>query len=242
MRDIKVTEHDGVVVATLDRPARLNACRTETYAEFAELAGRLADDDSWRALVLTGAGRAFCAGQDLDDVPAESTSRSELERRIATIQDITRRIAAAGKPTIAAINGPAIGFGLECTLAFDLRIATEAAYFMLPELARGLFHTNGTYHFLVEMVGPGLATDMILTGRRLTATEALQCGLVSRLAPATDLMSTAVALARDLTGLDGRAVALARAGLRRRRAHDLEDTLAFEASACLSLLTAENDR
>ena len=239
MNDILVTESDGVVVATFNRPTRLNACRSATYTELAAVAARFAADPAWRALVLTGAGRAFCAGQDLDDVPTELTAGNDLAERIATLQQITRLFAAAAKPTIAALNGPAVGFGLECTLAFDIRIATEAAYFLLPELARGLFHTNGTYHFLTGLVGRGMATDMILTGRRVTAHEALRAGLVSRLEDAHDLLPASMALAREMSGLNPRAVACAREGLRRGATASLEDALEFEARTCLSLLTPE---
>lgn len=241
MNDIQITELDGVVVATINRPARLNACRTETYAELADMAARFAVDASWRALVLTGAGRAFCAGQDLDDIPLATVEPAELGRRIDTLQEVTRRIVGAGKPTIAAINGPAVGFGLECTLAFDLRVAVESAYFLLPELARGLFHTNGTYHYLARLVGSGVATDMILTGRQMSAQEALQAGLVSRLVAPGELLPMSLALARSLAAIDTEAFALARAGLRACRDADLEATLAYEARACLALLTAENN-
>lgn len=237
MSDVRLEVQDGIAVATIDRAERLNACRRATYEELRDIAARLDREPDWRALVLTGAGRAFCAGQDLGEVAEGRLDAAELARAIGLLQDITRNLAQASKPTVAAINGLAIGFGLECTLAFDLRIATDAAWFMLPELKHGLFHTNGTYHYLARLVGPGLATDMILTGRRVDAEQALRAGLVSRIVPAEKLLANAMEIADQLARLDPTALALAREGLRSMGAMSLAESLDFEARACETLLS-----
>jgi enoyl-CoA hydratase/carnithine racemase len=239
MSDLKLELRDGVAVVTFDRPERLNAFRRTTYAELRELVERLDREEPWRALVLTGAGRAFCAGQDLHDVADTQPllNAQAVQDVVTDIQRITRAITTSIKPSVCAINGPAVGFGLEVTLGCDLRLAAPEAYFMLPELSRGLFHTNGTYHFLPPLAGPGLAADMILTGRRVSAEEAAASGLVSRVVPAAELLSTAVTVARQLGALAPRPLALARRALRSAELRaDLEAALTFEASACLQLL------
>jgi enoyl-CoA hydratase/carnithine racemase len=236
--DIRIEVHDGIAVATIDRPERLNAFRHQTYDELHAIAGRLDGETGWRGLVVTGAGRAFCAGQDLADVPKGEHDPADVRRTVEQLQDITRRFALAGKPTVAAINGPAVGFGLEFTLALDLRLASAQAYFMLPELARGLFHTNGTYHYLSPLVGRGLAADMILTGRRFDADEALRAGLISRIVPADELLTQAIAIAMQLSHLDRTAFNYAREGLRTQGAGSLEDALQFESRACIDLITS----
>jgi enoyl-CoA hydratase/carnithine racemase len=157
---------------------------------------------------------------------------------IADIQGITRLLDRSSLPTIAAINGPAVGFGLELTLACDLRFAADSAYFLLPELSHGLFHTNGTYHCLASCVGPALAADMILTGRRVSAAEALAAGLVSRILASDALVPTALETAMKVAALPRDALTRARRGLRdiELRAN-LERALAFETTACVELLT-----
>jgi|SoiMethySBSTD1v2_1073268.scaffolds.fasta_scaffold42608_2 enoyl-CoA hydratase/carnithine racemase len=237
MSDIQLEVHDGIAVVSINRPERLNAFRRSTYDELLAVASRLDRERSWHGLVLTGAGRAFCAGQDLAEIPDGNIQRIELEPLIGRLQDITRELARSAKPTVAAINGPAIGFGLECTLALDLRLANATAYFMLPELSRGLFHTNGTYHYLAQLVGRGLASDMILTGRRIDAEEALRAGLVTRLTPVDELLPRAIEAAVQLAALDTCALAFAKEGLRMAGGGTLEEGLQFETSACLTLLT-----
>ncbi len=236
MSDVRVELQDGVAIATLDRPDRLNACRRETYQALHDTFVALRAEAGWRALVLTGAGRGFCAGQDLDEVGGAPMAPDELERALALLQDITRRMLDAGKPIVAAINGPAVGFGVELTLSCDLRIAGEAAWFMLPELKHGLFHTNGTYHLLPRIAGPSLAADMILTSRRVEATEALQAGLVSRVVSSAQLLPAAVEAAAAMAALDPQALWLAREGLRGSAGATLEAALDFETHACRTLL------
>ena len=242
MSDIELEVRDGIAVVTFNRPERLNAFRRRTYDELRDIATRLDREPGWKGLVVTGAGRAFCAGQDLDEVAAVGVDPAELAAAIDCLQDITRTLDAAAKPTVAAINGAAVGFGLECTLAFDLRFASRSAYFMLPELAVGLFHTNGTYHYLGPLVGRGLAADMILTGRRIDAEEGLRAGLVTRLVSESELLPHAIEAAGELAALDAAAFRFAKQGLRTMGYRTLEDDLQFEAQACLSLLARDTRR
>lgn len=230
--DVQVEVADGVAVARLNRPERLNACRRATYEALHALFARLEREDAWGGLVLTGNGRAFCSGHDLDDVHGDERTVAET---VVLLQDITRRALACSKPLVAAVNGPAVGFGVEVMLAFDLRIAAPGAYFMLPELSRGLFHTNGTYHLLPRLVGSGVAADMILTGRRVTADEALRSGLVSRVVAADELLPVAISTVAQLSRLPRPALAAAREGLRHIATGSLETALGFEAATCRRL-------
>ena len=239
MNDVSVEVQGGVAVATIDRPDRLNACRRQTYEALRDLAMRFAGEPDWHAMVLTGAGRAFCAGQDLDEVAPGPPPPGQLDPLLQMLQDITRRMLDAGKPIVAAINGPAVGFGVEITLCCDLRIASELAWFMLPELKHGLFHTNGTYHLLPRIVGPGLAADMILTSRRVDVAEALRAGLVSRVVTAEHLLPAAIGAAGALAKLDPTALKLAREGLRSSAGMTLEASLEFEVRACRTLLVRD---
>jgi len=130
---------------------------------------------------FTGAGRAFCSGQDLDEArEAQSLSANELRARLELLQQITRRMRSIPKLLIAAINGPAVGFGVELTLACDARFASADAYFMFPELARGLYFTNATLELLPAFAGNAQACDLLLSGKRWSADEALAAGFVSR--------------------------------------------------------------
>lgn len=242
MTDIDLQVRDGIAIATINRPERLNAFRRATYEELLAIVSRLDSESQWHGLVITGSGRAFCAGQDLGDIPEGGIDAAEIARVIDGLQSVTRRLAGAGKPTVAAINGPAVGFGLEFPLALDVRLATPTAYFMLPELARGLFHTNGTYHYLAQLVGRGLAGDMILTGRRIDADEALRVGLVTRLVPPDELLTRAIEVAAKLAALDPVALGFAKQGLRTLAGRPLEDVLQFEADACVTLLTRDTHR
>jgi len=236
---LALSRKDRVLTITLNRPEVLNAVNLEMHDELADAFNFATADTESDIVVLTGAGRAFCAGQDLHDVADTQPllNAQAVQDVVTDIQRITRAITTSIKPSVCAINGPAVGFGLEVTLGCDLRLAAPEAYFMLPELSRGLFHTNGTYHFLPPLAGPGLAADMILTGRRVSAEEAAASGLVSRVVPAAELLSTAVTVARQLGALAPRPLALARRALRSAELRaDLEAALTFEASACLQLL------
>jgi enoyl-CoA hydratase/carnithine racemase len=147
-------------------------------------------------IVLTGAGSAFCAGDDL-----EETARADAEsfaENIALFQQATRILVESAKPSVAAINGPAMGGGLELTLACDMRVAAEHAVFACPEVAWGLVCTNGSSALLPAYVGYGRARDMVLTGRTYDAGWALTAGLVSDVVSRDQVLDRAIALATEL--------------------------------------------
>ncbi|MDF1522198.1 MAG: enoyl-CoA hydratase-related protein [Trueperaceae bacterium] len=188
-----ITVDDGVAVVTIDRPDALNALNGELMFELATALDLLEGDLSVRALVITGAGRAFVAGADVANLAQLDDPFAGREASL-TGQDLMNSLAALPFPTIAAINGFALGGGLELALACDLRVAATGAKLGLPEVGLGLIPGYGGTQRLPRLIGLGRALDLILTGRHVGAEEAMALGLVNRVAD--DALAEAVALAR----------------------------------------------
>ncbi|MFO7545713.1 MAG: enoyl-CoA hydratase-related protein [Trueperaceae bacterium] len=188
-------ELDGdVAVVTVDRQSALNALNQDVLMELA-LAFEIAEADAnVRALVLTGAGRAFVAGADIAALKQLSDAFGGREAALSG-QDVTNTLAALPFPTVAAINGFALGGGLELALAADLRVAGPGAKLGLPEVGLGLIPGYGGTQRLPRLIGQGRALDMILTGRHVGADEALAMGLVNRVVD--DALAGAMELARQ---------------------------------------------
>jgi enoyl-CoA hydratase/carnithine racemase len=187
---VRLTTDGHVAVLTLDRPAKLNAL---TGPMTAELAGHVADinaSDAIRAVVLTGTGRAFCAGSDIAGLDEYATPWEFGLRH--DYGDIVRTLR---KPVIAAVNGHALGGGLELALACDIRIAAESANFAAPEIKLGWIGGSGQSALLAHCVGPSNAAVMLLTGDPVDAATALRWGLISELVPADALVARARELA-----------------------------------------------
>lgn len=207
--EINYDVSDRIATITLNRPEQLNAW-TPTMAAEVRIAMRSAsDDDEVRAIVLTGAGRGFCAGVDmkrlssisgtgqLDDSekgPFDSHSRKDFQRK-------NTYFPAVPKPIIAAINGPCAGLGLCLALFCDMRFASEDASFTTAFARRGLIAEHGISWTLPRLVGQSAAADLLLSGRKFLAPEALRLGLVDRVHPAKDLLSATFAYVKDLAEL-----------------------------------------
>lgn len=227
----------GVAVITLNRPERLNAVVPalidDLLAAF-DIVTNAGDDV--RAVVLTGAGRAFCAGHDLKEQPATGETRPRLER----IQDVTRRIRSAPQPVIAAVHGYAIGAGAEFALGCDLVLAADDSVFAFPEAGLGLSVTGGASRLLPLLVGPVRAKELLLLGERIGALRAREIGLVNAAVPAAGLMDAALGLARDIAAKPGYAVTLAKRALDSGIDSTLEGALELEVShALITDATAE---
>lgn len=182
----------GILLVTLNRPDYLNAIDDSVSAGVAHALDQLADDPYLRVGVLTGAGRAFCAGADLRALARGESldSRSTSDRGFG---GLVRR--KGDKPLIAAVNGGAFGGGLEIVLACDIAIAAETAVFGLPEVRWGLFAGGGAMLRLPSYVPSGIAKRMVLTGESFNADEALRWGLVSATFPSDQLLPEALDLA-----------------------------------------------
>ena len=214
--EILYAVEDGVLTLTLNRPAKLNALTRTMLAELLEALERADADDSVRAVIVTGAGRAFCAGADLSaggktfDRAARPDGDSAAPHRDGGGL-FTLRVYALKKPVIAAINGAAVGFGATMTLPMDIRIASSTARMGFVFSRRGVVPEAASTWFLPRVVGINQAAEWVYTGRVFPAAEALAGGLVSRVVEPDALLPTARALAREIAdNTSAVSVALAR--------------------------------
>ncbi|GAA1175554.1 enoyl-CoA hydratase-related protein [Nesterenkonia xinjiangensis] len=196
----------GIGTITVDRPEVRNALDSDVLAQLADALEELRWDDSVRTIIFTGAGdKAFVAGADI----------RELARRVpedglrAAMQRLYDAVESVEKPTIAAVNGYAFGGGLELALACDIRVASTAARFALPETGLGIIPAAGGTQRLARLIGAGRATEMILTGRRLDADQALQAGLVTGVVAPEALLDEARSVAEQIMARGPLAVQLA---------------------------------
>ncbi|MGA8142698.1 MAG: enoyl-CoA hydratase [Candidatus Acidiferrales bacterium] len=184
---IVIEERNGsVATIRMNRPDKLNALNVELGRGLVHALLRASQDSSVRAVVLTGAGRAFCAGGDLElllDVRKRNAS-SELEALLVAGKEICLSIATMTKPVIAVVNGPAAGGGMNLALAADMRIASDQATFAESFARVGLYPDFGGTYFLPRIVGPALAAELFYTAETLSAEDALRLGIVNRVFPA----------------------------------------------------------
>ena len=194
---VRYEAQDGIAMLTLDRPDVLNAMNNAMRAQLLEIFTRLRTDDAIKVVVVTGAGdRAFCAGADIREFlePPTPTHFREARKRL----DFRAEMERCSQPIIAAIRGFALGGGLELALACDIRIAAEDAHLGLTEINLAIIPGGGGTQRLPRLVGRGKALEMILTGMRVPAAEALRIGLVERVVPVAELLSAAQTLARQI--------------------------------------------
>lgn len=193
---------DGILTITMNRPEKLNAFTHVMMSEMIDAFDRADGDDAVRAVIVTGAGRAFCAGADLSsggntfDADARSDRKGGLNRDGGGL--LTLRIFESKKPVIAAINGPAVGIGVTMTLAMDIRVAADVAKFGFVFARRGIVPEACSSWFLPRVVGIGQALEWTYSGRVFAADEALAGRLVRSVHPKDDLMATCRGIATDI--------------------------------------------
>jgi 2-(1,2-epoxy-1,2-dihydrophenyl)acetyl-CoA isomerase len=226
--DLRIQSVDGIATLTLDRPDALNALTVGLKESLRGTFEELAQDDSIRAVVLTGAGRAFCAGQDLRERldPAALPLGDEIRARYNPLALAMSRLP---KPIIGAINGVAAGAGASLAFACDLRIAAESASFVLAFGRIGLVPDTGATWFLPRLVGSARAMELALLNEPVAARAADAMGLVTRVVADADLAAEAHALARRLADGAPRALAATKAALVAAWDNDLETQLELEA-------------
>lgn len=223
------TQQDGVLTLTLNRPQALNALSLAAWAELEQAIAYARDDDNVRALLITGAGKAFSAGGDIKEMRPDRTSAEQRER----LRLINRTILALyrlEKPTIAAVNGVAAGNGCSLALSCDLVLAAAGASFVLSFVRLGLVPDAGATWLLPRLIGERRAKELVMTARRLDAAEALEWGLISRVVPDDALAGEALELACRLA--TGPALAL---GLGKRLVADAPQRTFEEALEAESL-------
>ena len=220
-----------VRIVTLNRPHRLNAIVPELLEDLIAALQAADRDPGIRAIVLTGAGRAFCSGDDLKDFGSQATDETSTRAYIERIQDVTRAMSLGDTPVIGAIRGWAVGGGLEWVINCDFAIAAAGTRFFFPEISWGVFVTGGVTEILPRLVGLQRARELIMLGERFDAAQAHGWGLVWRVVSDGDLMPEALALARRVAALPPGPVRDLRRILARRSGAGLDAAMAMETEA-----------
>ena len=226
MSTVDFAVEDGIAHLRLNRPDRLNAVAAVLVDDFLTALDAAARSGA-RAVVLSGNGRAFCAGHDLKEPTPEGDSRARLDR----LQDITRRLRALPQPVIAAVHGYAIGAGAEFALGCDLILAADDAVFAFPEVSLGLSVTGAASRLLPLLVGPLKAKELLLIGERFDGKKAYELGMVNAVVPAADLMDHALAWANRIADHPAEAATMAKRAL--DTSIDIESALELEVSHAL---------
>ncbi|NHM25768.1 enoyl-CoA hydratase/isomerase family protein [Desulfofundulus sp. TPOSR] len=195
---IKLECNRGVAIITLNRPEKLNSLNYTLSRELRDCMESLEKDNQLRVVVITGAGRAFSAGADIEQLRSFATP-DEIVTFCRSIARLVSYIEDFPRPVIAAVNGPALGGGCEICLACDFRVAAEAATFGLPEIKLGLTPGAGGTQRLVRFVGPARAKELLLTGRTISAAEAMSWGLIDKVV--ANVLDEAFRLAQSLMNL-----------------------------------------
>ena len=237
---------DGVATLTLNRPERLNALNDALLADLnAALDGALADD-TVGALVLRGAGRAFCSGDDLKEIDSQTASREATQAFVESIQEVTRRLVLGDKVVVGAIHGWAVGGGLEWAINCDLAVYAESTRCFFPEIKWGMFPTGGVTAILPRIVGLAKTRELLLLGEPFGAAEAHEMGLAWRVVPDDAVFETAHETAARIAALPQGAVCDLKRVLNRAGSLDVEGALALETEATVRLFldpeTAERVR
>ena len=227
----------GICVITLNRPARLNAIDPELLAGLNAALARADADERIGAIVLTGAGRAFCAG---DDLVEQRSMRDADEATIAgfvdAIQQVTRHLMFGETPVVAAVRGWAVGGAFSWPVNCDFSVWSEDARGFFPELKIGLYPSGAVTCLLPSQVGPALAREMLYTSRKYTAAELLECGLASEVVPGERLLGAAMTRAQALAALPAPARRALKRGLVEPHRAAIEAALAAEAAAVVAAM------
>jgi enoyl-CoA hydratase len=228
-------------IITLNRPERLNAINKDLLKGLIEKLETARRDKSIVSVILTGAGRAFCAGEDLKETAAGKSFEDWIEETEG-LQEVQRVIMALGKPLIAAVPGYALGGGCEFAMSCDIRIAAESAKFGFPETDVGLTITTAGTKLLAQIVGLGKAKELVFTGDFIDAHEAKAIGLANKVVATESLMDEAMAMARRIGEKSPLALKLSRIAIDQGLHSSFEQTLEMEAGHLLICAGAQNQQ
>lgn len=232
---------NGVAQVTFNRPKVLNAMNHQLWVDLQSALDDARADPRIKVVVLTGKGRAFSSGADLKESKTRSIEayRSYLE----SLQEVSRNIIRFPKPTIAAINGFALGSGYELALACDIRIAALDAQIGSPEARVASSVTGGAFRLIQELVGPGKAKEILFTADPIDGREAERIGLVNMAVPGHDLMEEALAMANRIATNDLFSLKMIKKGLRLAQSEvSLDALMDFETEACLACVSTQSRR
>jgi enoyl-CoA hydratase len=241
---LRVEIANGVALLTLNRPEKLNALSNELLAAITDALDRIELDSAVRAVVITGAGRAFSAGADITafQIHIETGPAEAISHFMRPGHRMTRRVESFSKPIIAAVNGLAFGGGCELVEAAHLALAADTATFSKAEINIGIIPTFGGTQRLPRNVGRKAALELILTGRTFDAEEAARLGLVNRVLHGAGLLGAALDLARQLASKPSLALAAALSAIHRGMDAAIDDGLAIEESAFARIVPTHDAR
>lgn len=225
---LTLSVQDRIATLTVNRPDKLNALNAATIGELGAAFDEIQAREDVAAVILTGAGRAFIAGADISELSGQSALQGQRLARRG--QEIFRRFESSPKPTIAAVNGFALGGGCELAMSCHIRIASEAAKFGQPEVKLGLIPGYGGTQRLSRLIGRGRALQLLLTGEMIDAQEAYRIGLVNRVVPADQLLAAATAMIQQMLMNAPLGIAACIDLVDRGLEMPLDDALALEAT------------
>ncbi len=224
--DFKVTE-SGIGILTMNRPAVMNALNYATFSELDQLLESIAQNElKGKGLIITGSGKAFVAGADLSEIKDDGIE--ENRRYSQTAQSLFDKLAELPIPTIAAVNGYALGGGCELAMACDIRFAGERAKFGQPEVDLGVIPCFGGTQRLPRLIGAGLAKELIFSGRRVDAQEAAAIGLVNRVVPQEELLDQSIEFMELMLTKSPTAIRYAKVAINHGQDMTLRDGLELE--------------
>jgi 2-(1,2-epoxy-1,2-dihydrophenyl)acetyl-CoA isomerase len=240
MAEVETSRDGAVMTITLNRPDVLNALNAAVHASLADALKEAARDDEIRAVVLTGAGRAFCVGQDLNEF---REAAGDIGARLrSTYHPNVLAIRALEKPVIAAVNGAAAGAGLSFACACDIRIAADSATFVPAFINIGLIPDSGGSYFVSRLLGPARAFEWLASGRRLSAAEAHAWGLLSEVVETEQLPRRAAEFAAELAALPTRGIGMTKRLIDHALAATLDEQLEHEAQLQAAATQTEDFR
>jgi len=228
----------GIATLKLNRPRVLNAMNKQLWIDFQAALEDAKSDRTVKALIITGAGRAFSTGADLKE--SKNRSLEDYRDYLEELQEATRKILRFEKPTLAAVNGYALGSGYELALACDIRIAAEDAQIGSPEARVTSSVTGGALRLIQDLVGPGKAKELLFTAENIDGREAARIGLVNQAVPGEMLMEAARAMAEKIVANSAFSIKMIKKGLQLAQGEaSLEAIMEFEVEACLACVSTK---
>ncbi len=225
----------GMATVMLNRPKVLNAMNRQLWLDLQAVLADAGEDPLVKVLIITGEGRAFSTGADLKE--SKDRSLEDYRAYLAELQEGTRKILRFEKPTIAAINGYALGSGYELALACDIRVAAEDAQIGSPEARVASSVTGGAMRLIQDLIGPGKARELLFTARNIDGREAERIGLVNRTVPGDKLMDTVTDMAEEIAQNSSFSVKMIKKGLQMAGEVSLEALMDYEVEACLACVS-----
>ncbi|MCJ7774547.1 MAG: enoyl-CoA hydratase/isomerase family protein [Desulfobacterales bacterium] len=230
-------KNDGIATISLNRPQVLNAMNKQLWLDFQAALEDSRNDDDTKVVIITGQGRAFSTGADLKE--SKNRSLENYRDYLEALQEVSRELIRFQKPTIAAVNGYALGSGYELALACDIRIAAEDAQIGSPEARVTSSVTGGAMRLIQDLIGPAKARELLFTARNIDGLEAERIGLVNRAVPGNKLMESARKMAKEITENSSFSIKMIKKGLQMAGEVSLEALMDYEVEACLACVSTK---